>query len=72
MMQPNWRDAPAGANHLAMDGDGMWFWHANTPRWASDFANDVFGCWESDGEIWSCDAEIIAANSLQSRPESES
>ena len=31
-MKPNWMDAPAWANWLAMDASGVWHWFQQQPR----------------------------------------
>lgn len=41
MSKPDWKDAPEWAQFLAMDIDGMWFWHEEEPEprsrdWASN------------------------------------
>lgn len=30
-MKPNWQDAPAWANYLAMDQTGEWWWYEGRP-----------------------------------------
>jgi len=32
-MKPDWKDAPAWAQFLAMDPDGRWFWFDSKPIW---------------------------------------
>lgn len=31
-MKPDWKDAPEWAKHLAMDGDGEWYWYSHLPE----------------------------------------
>ena len=44
MSKPDWKDAPEWAQRLAMDKDGLWFWHEEKPEPRS---RD----WASNGEI---------------------
>lgn len=44
-MKPDWKDSPEWANWLAMDKDGLWFWHEEAPEPRS---RD----WASNGRIW--------------------
>lgn len=30
-MKPDWKDAPDWAQWLAMDSNGLWYWHKNDP-----------------------------------------
>lgn len=30
-MTPDWKYAPEWANHLAMDGNGKWYWYESPP-----------------------------------------
>lgn len=41
MSKPNWKDAPAWAQWLSMDGDGLWSWWEIKPEW-DDEAKDWF------------------------------
>lgn len=42
-MKPDWKDAPAWANWLAMDDDGWWYWYEIQPKW------NRFGVWDIRG-----------------------
>lgn len=43
-MRPEWSKAPPWAKYIAMDRDGVWFWHENEPTLGS---RD----WQSMGQI---------------------
>ena len=43
-MKPDWKDAPAWANWLAMDSDGEWYWYALEP-------SIMEGVWDAVGRI---------------------
>lgn len=36
-MKPDWKDAPPGAEYVAMDANGYWFWHSKEPKWNGRF-----------------------------------
>lgn len=41
MSKPDWKDAPEWGKFVAMDRDGVWYWHENDPEprihdWASN------------------------------------
>lgn len=68
-MKPDWKDAPAWANWMAMDEDGEWYWHEFVPEIASTFwklpeaeGGAVMGRWElaAEGNDW--------RGSLEARP----
>lgn len=44
MSKPDWKGAPEWANWLAMDEDGLWFWHEEEPRMGSE-------SWESQARV---------------------
>lgn len=62
-VKPDWRDAPDGANFLAQDGDGTWYWYEEKPRWIRDQ-------WVTDGMTWlaNCLPNPDAAKTLEWRP----
>jgi len=35
-MKPNWKDAPAWAEYVAQDGNGIWYWLEVKPQWLSN------------------------------------
>lgn len=35
MSKPSWEDAPEWANALATDGNGVWWWFENEPKFLS-------------------------------------
>ncbi len=43
-MKPDWKDAPEWAQYLAMDADGMWWWHELRP------SLDPYS-WEGEGKL---------------------
>lgn len=61
-MKPDWKDAPEWAQWLAMDGDGVWYWHQCQPEW-----EDSLGEWRS-GETIESAAFFRPTDSLESRP----
>ncbi len=44
-MKPSWDDAPEWAKWLAMDANGIWYWHALEPK--AMYETDDF--WSSNG-----------------------
>jgi len=40
-VKPDWKDAPAWAEYMAQDGNGIWNWFSHKPKW-------IEGC-----EYWS-------------------
>lgn len=44
-MKPDWNDAPAWANYLAMDITGEWYWYCEKPY----FGGDLWGI--TGGEV---------------------
>lgn len=60
-MKPDWKDAPAWANWLAMDASGKWFWWEYEPEFTGEE-------WVSGGtsEI-ACKIFDDAFSSLESR-----
>lgn len=44
MSKPDWKDAPEWAQFVAMDKDGIWFWHELEPEPRSRG-------WTSNGQI---------------------
>lgn len=62
-MKPDWKDAPVGANFLAQDGDGSWWWFADEPDWDEEYQR-----WETEGEIWEAVDVVPAEDTLERRP----
>lgn len=46
MSKPDWKDAPALANWLAMDSDGLWWWFQLEPYQHPE------GLWATYGASW--------------------
>lgn len=69
-MKPDWKGAPEWANWLAMDGDGMWFWHEYEPEFVP--AHGVhLGWWKqrSGGrKQYAMPVSPASVNTLEVRP----
>lgn len=62
--KPNWDNAPAWANWLAMDSDGEWYWYEKQPiqngnNWE---INSVHDKWKSTNIV-----SLIWSDSLETR-----
>ena len=65
-MRPDWKDAPAWANYLAVDIDGCWFWYEHEPTFLPRG-----GVWSpGDSRHALAGAPPIASESLEKRPAS--
>lgn len=75
-MKPNWKDLPAWANFLALDGDGYWCWFEHEPEFS--FKDNAWFCGEgipSDSRYNTSDSTDesgidwdFAFDSLEERP----
>lgn len=60
-MKPSWDDAPEWANWLAMDDNGVWYWHDEKPLWRYDE-------WVSDGFMIVASKSQGGGVTLEARP----
>lgn len=60
-MKPDWKDAPAWAKWLAMDGCGSWYWHEDKPEYGHNG-------WVSGGLI-KLIRDPLWENTLEERPQ---
>ena len=71
-MKPDWKDAPAGRDWLAMDGDGRWNWFRLKPVWSD--ADNFFWLLHDDDWHVPISAGVSkrglknAKNTLEARP----
>lgn len=62
-MKPEWSNAPAWANFLAMDESGHWYWYKNEPC-------PVDGHWRADDHgMWAEQSDREWRHTLEGRPE---
>jgi len=61
-MKPDWKDAPAWAQFVAMDSNGEWYWHEHKPAWIKRA-----GRWANPGLMEGFDI-VSALESLEERP----
>lgn len=62
-MKPNWNNAPAWANYVALDDDGWWHWFEQKPVWSDSG-------WMFNGRtLTACNSlQVLPRDSLEPRP----
>ncbi len=67
-MKPDWKDAPAWANYLAMDSDGAWTWFELKPNALSQ--RNIWETANYEGRSRHAGMGVNWIATLESRPQS--